>query len=235
MATEKSNIYSAIPKIMNEVGVIGKDKKNQQQGFMYRGIDDVMNALSPAMTKHGVFVVPEVLEDARSERPTKSGGVNFIVYLKIRYTFFAEDGSSVSAVTVGEAMDTADKGSNKAMAIAFKYACFQVFCIPTEEMQDPDAHAPEPSKPKSQPEDSPKQEKKPDEKTALMLKIRSLIYPSYKSKDEPGEADPVIKAIYDQELKAHMSLNKDIKKYSDLNLNQLKDMLQKMDLPEVLR
>ena len=44
-------------------------------------------------------------------------------------------------------MDSGDKASNKAMSAAFKYACFQTFCIPTEEMQDPDAETPPPSTP----------------------------------------------------------------------------------------
>ena len=60
----------------------------------------------------------------------------------MKYTFYAEDGSSVSAVVQGEGMDSADKSSNKAMSVAFKYACFQVLCIPTEEMKDPDAETP---------------------------------------------------------------------------------------------
>ena len=68
--------------------------------------------------------------------------------LKVRYTFYAEDGTSVSAVVIGEGMDSGDKASNKAMAIAMKYAFFQVFCIPTEEMKDPDAETPEPSRSK---------------------------------------------------------------------------------------
>ena len=44
-------------------------------------------------------------------------------------------------------MDSGDKASNKAMSSAFKYACFQVFCIATEEMKDPDAETPPPSTP----------------------------------------------------------------------------------------
>ena len=44
-------------------------------------------------------------------------------------------------------MDSGDKATNKAMAIAMKYALFQVFCIPTEEMKDPDAETPEPTQP----------------------------------------------------------------------------------------
>ena len=59
--------------------------------------------------------------------------------LKIKYTFYAEDGSNVSAVVVGEAMDSGDKVSNKCMSVAYKYACFQVLSIPTEEtIADPD-------------------------------------------------------------------------------------------------
>ena len=67
--------------------------------------------------------------------------------------FRSTDGSEVCATVIGEGMDSADKSSNKAMAVAFKYACFQVFCIPTEEMakDDPDAYSPEEST-KAQPQ-----------------------------------------------------------------------------------
>ena len=133
------NIYQAIHGVMNEVGAIGKDKKNQQHGFMYRGVDDVMNALQPAFVHNNIFVVPEVLEQTREERTTKSGGQLLYSILKVKFTFYADDGSFVSATVVGEGMDSADKSSNKAMSVAFKYACFQVFCIPTEEMVIPTA------------------------------------------------------------------------------------------------
>lgn len=133
------NIYEAISAVMNDVGAIGKNTKNQQQGFMFRGIDAVMNALQPALIKNHIFVVPEVLEQTREERQTSKGGTLIYSICRIKYTFYAEDGSSVSAVVIGEGMDSGDKATNKAMSIAFKYACFQVFCIPTEEMKDPDA------------------------------------------------------------------------------------------------
>jgi hypothetical protein len=124
---------------MAEIGAIGKDQTNKQQGFKYRGIDDVMNALQPVLVKYGVFVVPEVMEQSREERQTKTGSNLIYSVCTIRYTFCASDGSNVSAVVIGEGMDSGDKATNKAMAIAFKYACFQVFCIPTEEMKDPDS------------------------------------------------------------------------------------------------
>ncbi len=147
MATS-NGIYTAINGIMEEIGAIGKTSKNQQQGFMYRGIDAVMNALQPALVKHKVFVVPEILEQKREERVTGKGGNLIYSVLKIKYTFYAEDGSSVSATVIGEGMDSGDKASNKAMSVAFKYACFQVLCIPTEEMKDPDAETPPESLPK---------------------------------------------------------------------------------------
>ena len=139
------NIYTAISNIMTDVGAVGKDGYNAIQKFKFRGIDDVMNALYPALTKHHVFVVPEVLEQNREERQTSKGGLLIYSICKIKFTFYADDGSSISAITIGEGMDSGDKATNKAMSIAFKYACFQVFCIPTEEMKDPDADSPEPA------------------------------------------------------------------------------------------
>lgn len=142
---EKKNIYETISAVMEEIGAIGKNNKNTQQNFMYRGIDAVMNAISPALIKHRLFIVPEVLEQKREERHTAKGGNLIYSVCTIRYTFYAEDGSSITATVIGEGMDSGDKATNKAMSVAFKYACFQVFCIPTEEMQDPDAETPPPS------------------------------------------------------------------------------------------
>lgn len=134
-----AEIYQAISGVMADIGAIGKDKKNAQQGFKYRGVDDVMNALQPVMVKHGLFVVPEIIDQKREERQTSRGGNLIYSVCTVRYTFYAKDGSSVQCVVIGEGMDSGDKATNKAMSIAFKYACFQVFCIPTEEMKDPDA------------------------------------------------------------------------------------------------
>lgn len=132
------NIYEAISATMKDVGAIGKNTRNTQQGFMFRGIDAVMNALQPALIKNHIFVVPEVLEQTREERTSQKEKNLIYSICRIKYTFYAEDGSNVSAIVIGEGMDTGDKATNKAMSIAFKYACFQVFCIPTEEMKDPD-------------------------------------------------------------------------------------------------
>lgn len=142
------NIYETICNVMSDIGVVSKDKENTQGNkFKYRGIDDVMNALSPAMIKNKLFVVPNVLEHSREERITKSGSNMIYSICKVQYTFYADDGTHVDCTVIGEAFDSGDKATNKAMSTAYKYACFQTFCIPTEEMKDPDAETHESSFP----------------------------------------------------------------------------------------
>jgi hypothetical protein len=152
------NIFESITKIMEDIEPISKDRTNTQgAGFKYRGIDDVMNSLQPILAKHKVFIVPQVVEQNREERTSKSGSNLIYSILKINHKFYAEDGTFIESTTIGEAMDSGDKASNKAMAIAYKYACFQVFCIPTEDDKDPDGHShnvkpqalPQPPKPTS--------------------------------------------------------------------------------------
>ena len=130
-------IYGSINKVMEDIGAVGKNRQNEKQKYMFRGIDDVMNALYPALIKNKVFAVPNVKNKQREER--KSSGGNNIIYtiVEVEYSFFsAEDGSSIEFIVYGEGMDSGDKSMNKAMSAAFKYACFQLFCIPTEELKD---------------------------------------------------------------------------------------------------
>lgn len=151
-------IYAAICGVMEDVGSVGKGDYNKSQGFKYRGIDAVMNALNPAMIKHKIFCTPEVLEQSREERTTKGGSALIYSVCRMRYRFFTTDGSYVDAVVVGEGMDSGDKATNKAMAVAFKYACFQTFCIPTENlMDDPDKETPEESTRKKETSEEKKQ------------------------------------------------------------------------------
>ena len=138
-------IYKKIIEVMADINAIGKDRRNQQQGFQFRGIDDVMNELHGSLSKCGVFVLPNVLEETRTTGKTARGGDMFYTRLKIKFGFYAEDGSHVDAVVIGEAMDTGDKASNKALSIGLKYAMLQVFCIPTEDEKDPDAVSPQPA------------------------------------------------------------------------------------------
>lgn len=133
--TEKK-VYAAISAVAKDMATTGisKDRKNAQQGFNFRGIDQVYNALAPALVNHGLLILPRITERTVTERTTQKGGVLFYVVVKADFDFVStEDGSIHTVTTYGEAMDSGDKATNKAMSIAYKYAAFQAFCIPTEE------------------------------------------------------------------------------------------------------
>jgi hypothetical protein len=136
-----AQIYELIPKVMAEVGAIEKARRNEQQKYMFRGIDDVFAAFQPVLAKHRIFYVPEVLDKDVTERETKNGTTLIYTTLAVAYTFYAPDGSNVRAVVVGEAMDSGDKSSNKAMSAALKYALLQIFCVPTEANEDADSQS----------------------------------------------------------------------------------------------
>ncbi|MGH2342788.1 ERF family protein [Segnochrobactraceae bacterium EtOH-i3] len=138
-------IYGAMAAIMADIDAVAKDRRTTEGSakFSYRGIDDVYNALHPPLSKHRVFMTSDILEKGRQERPARNGGVLAFTTLRMRFTFWSVDGSSVSTIVEGEGMDSGDKSSNKAMSVAHKYALLQAFCIPTADMADPDAEAPE--------------------------------------------------------------------------------------------
>lgn len=137
------SVYKAINKVQEALSQAGisKDRRNQQQGYNFRGIDDVYNVLSPLLAKHGLCILPRMLARQCEERQTAKGGTLFYVTVEAEFDFVcAEDGSKHTVKTFGEAMDSGDKATNKAMSAAYKYAAFQAFAIPTEGDNDADAH-----------------------------------------------------------------------------------------------
>lgn len=136
------SVYAAIAAVMNEMRQegIGKTRKNTQQGYNFRGIDDVYNALSGPMARAGLVMLPRVLDRSVTERQTAKGGALFYVVVDVEFDLVAASDASKHTVRVqGEAMDSADKATNKAMSAAFKYAAIQAFCIPTEGDNDADS------------------------------------------------------------------------------------------------
>jgi len=141
-ASSAPKVYAAIAAVTHEMSKegISKDRKNESQGYAFRGIDDVYGALSPLLSKHKLCVLPRVTQREVVERQNARGNALFYTTLTVEFDFVsAEDGSKHTVVTVGEAMDSGDKSCNKAMSAAYKYACFQAFCIPTEGDNDADA------------------------------------------------------------------------------------------------
>lgn len=131
-------IYQAMVNAMKDMEAIGKDSKNIQQGFNFRGIDDIYNMVHSILAKNEIFTIPTVLKDETEERQTKSGANLIYRKLLMQYRFYTVDGSYVDASALGEGMDSGDKASNKAMSVAHKYTFLQTFSIPTREQKDPD-------------------------------------------------------------------------------------------------
>lgn len=148
-------IHGQMSKIMMDIDAIAKSSKNESQGYKFRGIDAIYNELHGIMAKHEVFMLPEVLTSQREERTGKSGGVLIYTSLRVKYHFVAKDGSSVTATTEGEAMDSGDKSSNKAMSAAQKYCLLQTFLIPTVEDKDTESSSPEPLSKHERPQPAP--------------------------------------------------------------------------------
>lgn len=137
------HVYQAINEVTAVMASEGlpKGRTNSQQGYKFRGIDDLYCALSRHLAAAKLCILPRVAERTVTERPTKSGGVSTYTVLTIDFDLVsALDGSKHTIRTVGEAMDSADKSTNKAMSAAMKYACLLAFQIPTEGDNDADAH-----------------------------------------------------------------------------------------------
>lgn len=141
-------IYKKMSEVMKDIGSVGKDQKNQAQGFKFRGIDQFVNSLYPALTKHSVFMTPRCVSEQHELKDVTRGsgkaGVDKHVTILMEYDFFAEDGSKVTIGPIpAEGLDSGDKATNKALSAALKYALIQTFAIPTEDMAEADLESPE--------------------------------------------------------------------------------------------
>jgi hypothetical protein len=139
-------VFKAIHKVSAELSKLGIDKrsKNAAQGFNFRGIDDVLNVLSAQLVDAGLIILPFVVNRIQTERTTKAGSTQYHVSLLVDFHLTAVEDGSVSVVRMaGEAADTADKATSKAMSMAYKYMAFDTFCIPVAGLDDADATSPE--------------------------------------------------------------------------------------------
>lgn len=164
MSDNQTGVYAAVAAVMGELAKEGISKDRRATGvatYNFRGIDDVYNALAALLSKHKLVILPRVLSRVQQERQTKSGGVIVYTVVEVEYDIVcATDGSRHTVRTIGEAMDTSDKSTNKAMSAAYKYMAFQAFCIPTEGDNDADATS-DPLPPKGQTNRPAQQRKDP--------------------------------------------------------------------------
>ena len=120
-------IYQLMALVMRDVRNVGKDGFNDHQKYSFRGVDDFIGALAQPLRDHGVFMMTEILDFQTSVR----GKMN-ATHMRVAFHFYGPAGDKVTATTLGEASDTADKASNKAMSAALKYALMQTFMIPVD-------------------------------------------------------------------------------------------------------
>ena len=142
-ANAPPHVYVAISEVTEKLSPhgIAKNRENREQKFRFRGIDDVLNALSKQLAQSKLCIIPRVIARNESQRQTRSGSTMNVVVVEVEYDLVsAVDGSIHVARTIGEAQDSADKATNKAMSASYKYMALQVFCIPTES-DDNDADA----------------------------------------------------------------------------------------------
>jgi hypothetical protein len=136
--TENPSVVVALARVMEDVRAVRKGDRNSQQGYNFRGVDAVMNAVGPALRKHGVVVMPVCEEANYRDVTTSTGKPSRECTVKVRYRFYGPNGDHVEAVTPGESMDFGDKGAPKAMSVAYRIALLQALCLPTDD-PEPDA------------------------------------------------------------------------------------------------
>ena len=135
-------VYKAITAIAAELsgGGIPKRHRNERDDYRYRSIDDVLNRLSPLLSKHKLCVLPRVLERTSADRVGEGDLLLVGVALRVAFDFVSSaDGSSHTIETFGEALDASDKATAKAMSSAYKHAMLQAFCVPVAQIEDADA------------------------------------------------------------------------------------------------
>ncbi len=125
---------------MEDVQAVGKTGRNTQQNYNFRGVDAVVNAVGPALRKHGVVVVPTGAAWADEHYTTKNGANMRSVTLTVTFRFYGPEGDWIEAQACGESADAGDKAIPKAHSVAYRTLLLQALCIPTDE-PDPDATA----------------------------------------------------------------------------------------------
>lgn len=148
-------VHEALSAVMADVQAVGKNDRNTEQGWSFRGVDAVVNAVGPALRKHGVTVVPKVLASDRRDIVTrlKNGNerIGHECVVTVEFRIIGPEGDELVGTSVGESIDYGDKATAQAMSVAYRTWWLQLLCIPTDE-PDPDEHvveraAPEPVDP----------------------------------------------------------------------------------------
>lgn len=136
-----NNIWTLLPKVMSEISPIQKKGANELK-YKFIKFDDIISELRALFATHGITPCAQVLEKEEGHGQTKSGTPSIRVVLKVRYLYYAPDGSYVDDIVYGEAIDYSDKAYSKALTQAYKKSLSQKFLI-SDGGEEPDDKSPE--------------------------------------------------------------------------------------------
>lgn len=131
-----ANVIEALQRVMRDLPAIGKEGVGPaaQGGYKFRGIEQIVRHAVPLFARHGVVFTPYRV-DLRPHTDVASGGKpavdeRVVVTYRIYGPGGVDDFIEVQAPGVGR--DQTDKGSNKAMTAAYKYALTQTLGVADE-------------------------------------------------------------------------------------------------------
>lgn len=132
-------VHVAWSRVMADVQSVAKKDQRADVGgrYSFRGVDTVVNAVGPALRRHGVVMLPtKIVSSEYRESRTSKGNTMQEVVLTIEWTVIGPAGDQLPTFqSIGQATDTQDKGSSKASSVAQRVAMLTALHIPT---QDPD-------------------------------------------------------------------------------------------------
>ena len=137
------SVWEAIAEVTRQVGHISKEHQSSAgDRYWYRGIDDVLEALHPILGDVGLVIMPgEITSHRRETRTTAKGSTLNVAILDVRYRLIGPDGTRTWGAASGEAHDSGDKATQKALSQAYKSFALQTFSIPTQASADDDPDA----------------------------------------------------------------------------------------------
>jgi hypothetical protein len=127
-------VHIAWGRVMQDVEWIKKGRQTTSGAkYSYRGIDDVMNYVGPALRKHGVAVIPAGIDPTFEVIKTTSGSAMNYCRATVRFTIYGPKGDTMPAEVLGEGFDSGDKSGSKAQSIALRTLYTNGLAIMTNE------------------------------------------------------------------------------------------------------
>ncbi|MEU8381721.1 ERF family protein [Streptosporangium sp. NPDC048865] len=134
-------VHVAWANVMGQVRAVTKEDKVTEgpARFAYRGVDRALNVFGPVCRAHGVLVLPHRVEASYRDTKTSTGKPTRECTVLVTYRIYGPMGDHLETQAAGESLDTGDKGSAKAQAVALRTLLFHAGLVPTQD-PDPDSH-----------------------------------------------------------------------------------------------